>query len=77
MLAWRHTFEEVSAGIVIVVWAGCDAEEVVASVAVVVVDAISDIARFLNLKHKVALSDAVHASCRKEEHIAGLRIILA
>ena len=39
MLAWRHTFEEVSAGIVIVVWAGCDAEEVVASVAVVVVDA--------------------------------------
>lgn len=39
MLAWRHTFEEVSAGIVIVVWAGCDAEEVVASVAVVVIDA--------------------------------------
>ena len=39
MLAWRHTFEEVSAGIVIVVWAGGDAEEVVASVAVVVVDA--------------------------------------
>ena len=39
MLAWRHTFEEVSAGIVIVVWAGCDAEEVVASVAVVVVNA--------------------------------------
>ena len=39
MLAWGHTFEEVSSCIVVVVWSGCGAEEVVASVAVVVVDA--------------------------------------
>ena len=44
--------------------------------AVIVVDAVRDVARFLYLGQQVACADGVDAPCGEEEYVAGSRVVL-